>query len=51
MKGVKENLPDLLPELDPDAEIEPEPKLRATKVKERKKSYLHNFYIKPSYTV
>ena len=51
MKGMKEDLPELLPEVDPDQD-EPLPikKVEARK-KRGKKGYLHNFYIKPSYNV
>lgn len=52
MKGMKEDLPALLPEVDPDQEKSPlEVKKVDARKKRGKKGYLHNFYIKPSYNV
>ena len=52
MKGQKEELPALLPEVNPDLDmIEMEVKKVEARKKRGKKGYLHNFYIKPSYNV
>ena len=55
MKGIskEEQLPALLPEVDPDkGEKSPMAKKQVeARKKKGKKGYLHNFYIKPSYNV